>query len=90
MGKQRKRHNRSKNTQHRNRAIVGIVGVVCILILSVFFIRNQSVTSSSVRVEDGSRPLWQTLPLINADTGDLFTLSDFGDRHVFVKIMSPT
>ena len=34
------------------------------------------------------RPEWQTISLVNARTGESFTLSDFGDKYVFVESMA--
>ena len=34
------------------------------------------------------RPEWQTISLVNARTGESFTLSDFGDKYVFVEPMA--
>lgn len=33
-------------------------------------------------------PVWQTLPLVNARTGETFTLADFAGKTVFVETMA--
>jgi thiol-disulfide isomerase/thioredoxin len=35
-----------------------------------------------------SRPAWQTLPLVNARTGETFTFADFAGKTVFVEPMA--
>jgi thiol-disulfide isomerase/thioredoxin len=38
--------------------------------------------------ETAARPAWQTLPLVNARTGETFTLGDFAGRAVYVEPMA--
>lgn len=87
MSKTRKR-NKSKNKKSNKTSSLywGIAGV---LFVAVVIVIAQSQSPSGQVTVEGERPAWQTIALTDARSGETFTLSDFNDRNVFVKIMSP-
>lgn len=88
MSKSRRGRNRNKKGKKNPLLYGGIIGSVLLVAVIFFITRNQS-PSGQVSITDGERPTWQTIPLSDARTGESFTLADFDDRNVFVKIMSP-
>ncbi len=60
--------------------IVGIVGLL---------LAPSRSNSEQTVVQNGERPPWQSLELVDGNTGNPFTLADFDNKHVVVKIMSP-
>ena len=83
----KRRRTDSKSTTKNPMIYYSIFGIVLTL-FAVFFLISTRPEPGSVVVEDG-RPTWQTLPLVDARTGETFTLASFADKNVFVKIMSP-
>jgi cytochrome oxidase Cu insertion factor (SCO1/SenC/PrrC family) len=45
-------------------------------------------TTDAAAVAAADRPAWQQLPLVNARTGESFTLADFAGKTVFVEPMA--
>ncbi len=87
MSKSRKR-NRGKNKKSKRSSLLhwGIAGI---LLAGVVILLAQSQAPSGQVTVDGERPTWQTIALTDARSSESFTLADFNDKNVFVKIMSP-
>jgi len=87
----RTKHRKAQRKESAKRKQFAIfAGLLIVTAGIVMFVIAQSQTSlGETTVEDGERPSWQDMSLINAKTGDSFVLSDFKDKHVVVKIMSP-
>ncbi|MGB7340258.1 MAG: hypothetical protein WBC91_15275 [Phototrophicaceae bacterium] len=63
--------------------------VIVIAVMVVGFLLLQLPNSEQATFSEDGRPIWHTMELIDARTGEAFTLADFDNRNVFIKIMSP-
>ena len=79
---------RKQARQRRNLTIGAVVLVVIVVAAIMLIVQGQGGTPAASTAADG-RPAWQSMPLTNARTGETFTLADFGEKNVVVKIMSP-
>lgn len=85
--KRRKAQKQKKEDKQSLLIIRGAVVVVALVIVAVLFL--QFGQDEQVVLSEDGRPIWQTMELRDVRTGETFTLADFDDRNVFVKIMSP-
>ena len=84
--KQRIAQKRQKKQSHQ--VVRGTVLVIVIAIVIVGIGLFQMTTPNQVASSDDGQPIWHSMELTNARTGETFTLADFDDRDVVVKITS--
>ncbi len=86
----RTKHRKAQRKESAKRKQFAIfAGLLIVAAGIVMFVIAQSQTSlGETTVEDGEIPSWQDASLVNAKTGESFTLSDYKDKHIVVKIMS--
>ena len=85
--KNRKAEWKSIAKRQRVAMVGGLLAIVLGLVALLVFQSQTDIRQTLV--EDGERPPWQRAPLVNAKTGETFSLADYDDKHVVVKIMSP-
>jgi len=89
MSRTKNRKTQRKDSAKRKQFTI-LAGLLAVVAGIVMFVIAQSQTSlGQTIIEDGARLAWQEEPLVNAKTGKSFTLGDFDNKHVVVKIMSP-
>lgn len=65
----------------------GAVVAVALVIVAVLFLQFGKQEQQTILSEDGI-PVWHTMELRDVRTGATFTLADFDDKDVVVKITS--
>ena len=84
-----KRRSTQKRREKENQSRLVIRGVVVAIVVIIAGIAFSQLNNPGQETfsEDG-RPIWQTMELTDARTGESFTLADFDERDVVVKITS--
>lgn len=81
----RAQRRREKEQKSRSMVRLAVLGVSVVIVGIVFLLLNNQ--EQATFSEDG-RPIWHTMELTDARTGETFTLADFDERDVVVKITS--
>ncbi len=84
--KNRKAERKTSAKRQRFTMIGGLLAIVLGVVALLMF-QSQTGPEQTV-VENGERPPWQLAPLVDARTGETFSLADYDDKHVVVKITS--
>ena len=76
---------REKEQKSRSMVRLAVLGVSVIIVGIVFLLINNQEQAT---ILENGRPIWHTMELTDARTGETFTLADFDERDVMVKITS--
>ncbi|MDQ7028219.1 MAG: hypothetical protein Q9P44_21960 [Anaerolineae bacterium] len=82
----RRKSQKQKGQKQSNWLLRGGAAVVAIVIVGLIIL--QLNTEREVVLTEDGRPTWQTIELRDARTGETFTLADFDNQDVVVKITS--
>ena len=88
MSRSKKRLVQKRQKKQSQQIIRGTVLMIIIAIVIVGIGLFQMTVPSQVATSDDGQPIWQTIELTDARTGEIFTLADFDDQDVVVKITS--
>ena len=86
----RRKARKEKEQANKQSALLlrgAVIALVLVFIIAVVFFQ-MGQDQNSVELSEDGLPIWQTMELRDANTGEIFTLADFDDRDVVVKITS--
>jgi len=86
--KRRKAQQRKEQDQRSTMLVRGAVIAVAVVIVAIVVVLQIGQQQSSVVLSEDGRPIWHTMELRDANTGETFTLADFDNQDVVVKITS--
>lgn len=89
MTRVKKRKKQREQEQSKRFRLLFGGGLMAVAVAIMGFLVLQGGSQSEPVVGEDGRLVWQTMNLRDARTGEAFTLADFDDRDVVVKMMSP-